>query len=248
MFKVDRHRLILAALARRRRVSLAELERELGATRITIQRDLVDLEKRGRLKRFHGGAMTADYDVDSFVHDDRLQVNRTAKKKIARTAMRLVAENSFVGLDGSSTTYFLAEEPFPAGVRVVTAGIDTFQRLQQQPTRVHTILTGGRTHPLTGTLVGPETISLINSFSYDIVFFSVFALNEHGLFDAQEDDAAVKRAFMQRAARKVLLFDCTKLDKKSGARVCTCDEIDLVITDRPLPPALEKIFRGRRLG
>ena len=53
--KIDRQRVILNLLSDKGSITLNELEDELSCSRITIQRDLVELEKKGMLGRVHAG-------------------------------------------------------------------------------------------------------------------------------------------------------------------------------------------------
>ncbi|GAH25120.1 unnamed protein product, partial [marine sediment metagenome] len=54
--KIERQRIILNLLTDKTSITLMELENYLDCSRITIQRDLVELENKGLLNRVHGGA------------------------------------------------------------------------------------------------------------------------------------------------------------------------------------------------
>ena len=55
MWQEDRHQRIRALLATLERVSTERIMAELGVSRETVRRDLVDLEALGELRRVHGG-------------------------------------------------------------------------------------------------------------------------------------------------------------------------------------------------
>ncbi|RME85913.1 MAG: DeoR family transcriptional regulator [Caldilineae bacterium] len=57
MSVVERRRHILARLNREGQVSVAELSRELGVSRMTVHRDLRRLEEEGAVRRVRGGAV-----------------------------------------------------------------------------------------------------------------------------------------------------------------------------------------------
>jgi DeoR/GlpR family transcriptional regulator of sugar metabolism len=44
-----------------------------------------------------------------------------------------------------------------------------------------------------------------------------------------------------------MLIDSTKLIAGSGIQICSNDEIDYVVTDKPDQPLLKKIFRDKLL-
>lgn len=246
MLKVDRHRHILHTLHHEDRLLLSDLEAALGVSRITIQRDLQELEQNGHLKRFHGGAMRTGYTPDSVDHHDRMQINRAEKRRVARQAVTLIAPDSFVALDSSSTTYYMSEELFPPQVRVVTTDIDAFRNLTDQ-SHVDVVLTGGHLHSRTRTLIGPEAISVVRQFRFDAFFFSVYAIGPDGLYDAHEDDAAIKAEFMERAKQRIVLLDSSKFRPTRGAKVCGIHDIDTLITVGEPPGDIASELRGKTI-
>ncbi|MFW6597257.1 LacI family DNA-binding transcriptional regulator [Propionibacteriaceae bacterium Y2011] len=57
MFAEARRQVILRRMARDGEVTVAELAREWGLSRMTVRRDLTELEQQGRLRRTYGGAV-----------------------------------------------------------------------------------------------------------------------------------------------------------------------------------------------
>ena len=60
MLAEERHREILAALARQGSVRVTKLANRLSVTEETIRRDLDKLQDDGVLSRIHGGALATD--------------------------------------------------------------------------------------------------------------------------------------------------------------------------------------------
>lgn len=246
--KVDRHHRIMDLLARQRRALLPDLEEEIDASRITIQRDLVELEERGLIKRFHGGAMLADYEIAPLAHSRRMAVNREAKRRLAAAAVRYLRGGTFVAFDASSTVYYLSQCLLPDELTVITSGLDTFVSLQDANAgrRVYPILTGGRLQPETHTLVGPDALRTISDYHYEAFFFSAYSvIAGGGVYESNEENAVVKRAFAERSERRVLVLDQSKFDNRGGARICGIDEIDVAITDHAPDARLAELFGDR---
>jgi DeoR/GlpR family transcriptional regulator of sugar metabolism len=107
--KIDRHQRVLSLISSRKRLVLAALERALHVPRITVQRDLVELENRQLVRRFHGGAMAIDFSGDLFNYGLHRTVHVEAKERIAAKANGLLRANSVVCLDAGSTVCFLSE-------------------------------------------------------------------------------------------------------------------------------------------
>ena len=111
MTKVERHKMILNLLAERKAIALKDLEEIFHCARITIQRDLVELERKGLLTRIHGGATLKDFDPNAYSHENRLLLHAEKKQKIAKQAVLLLQEHLFICMDASSTVYYMSEHP-----------------------------------------------------------------------------------------------------------------------------------------
>jgi DeoR/GlpR family transcriptional regulator of sugar metabolism len=246
--KVDRHHRILEVLAVDQRALLPDLEELIEASRITIQRDLVELEERGLIRRFHGGAMLSSYDLAPLAHSRRMSVNRDAKRRLAAVAARQIKPDTFVGLDASSTIYHISDTTLPGGVTVVNSGLDTFVNLQAtNPGRgIQPIVTGGRFQPETHTLVGPDAIRAIGAYHYEAFFFSAYSvIAGGGVYEYSEENTEVKRTFVERSDRRILVLDQSKFGQRGGVRICGLDEVDLVITDGRPDTDLAEILGDR---
>ena len=245
--KTERHRTILNLLPEKTSITLKELENHLYCSRITIQRDLVELESKGLLNRVHGGATLKNFDLANYGHDKRLLIQSDRKKKIAKKAISLIKSNMYIFLDASSTSYFLSEHIFPDNVRIITSGIDTFLNLQKNK-NIQSILTGGRINPLNRTLVGPEAISVINQFHFNIAFFSADSIIEDkGVYSSDEEAAAISSAGIKNSDKKIFLFDSSKVHIHGGAKVCNLDTVDTIVTDDVENPYILKLFEGKIL-
>lgn len=245
--KIERHRTILNLLPEKTSITLKELENHLFCSRITIQRDLFELENKGLLNRVHGGATLKNFDLANYGHDKRLIIQSDKKKKIAKKAISLIKSDMYIFLDASSTSYFLSEHIFPDNVRIVTSGIDTFLNLQRNK-NIQVILTGGRINPQNRTLVGSEAISVIKQFHFNIAFFSADSIIENkGVYSSDEEAAAVASAGIEHSNKKILLFDSSKVHIRGGAKVCNLDIVDTIVTDDVEKPYILNLFEGKIL-
>ncbi len=243
--KTDRFRKIVSIVNSNQRVSLADLERQLGASRITVQRDLVELESRSLLRRFHGGAMSIEYSEELYDPDVKKTVNVTAKKRIAAKAAELVKEGFYIGLDSSSTVYYLSEALFAGQVLVLACGVDSYKNLSSRGD-IELVLAGGRLNKKTNTLSGYEMVSTIRRFQFDLVFISADSFTaDRGFFVAHPGEIEVKRALIESSKKTAMLMDASKICEANGTKVCDVDEVDFVITDSPNRPDLKKVFRDR---
>lgn len=244
--KIDRFKKIISTVNSNKRISLLQLEKLLNVSRITIQRDLVELENRKLLRRFHGGAMSLEYSEDLYDHDLKKSVNVAAKKLIAAKAAPLIKEGTYIGLDSSSTVYYLSETIFAGNVLVFTCSVDSFKNLLNRDD-IQVVLAGGRMHKKTHTLSGPEIIEMIGKFRFDMVFISAESyIPEIGFFDPHAEEVQVKRALIESANQTIMLIDSSKIAATAkGIKICDISEIDFVVTDKPEKSGLKNIFSDK---
>jgi DeoR family fructose operon transcriptional repressor len=117
---------------------------------------------------------------------------------------------------------------------VYTNALILAMTLAAKPTlEVHTL--GGRVRATTLAEVGAEAIRAITPLQFDVAFLGTNSVDRRlGLATPDAEEAAIKAAMIQSAAKSVLLVDHTKFAQRSLVRYAGIDEIDIVITGREL--------------
>ncbi|MDO9592590.1 MAG: DeoR/GlpR family DNA-binding transcription regulator, partial [Erysipelotrichaceae bacterium] len=93
-------------------VSIRQLSKELGVSEATVRRDLDELERQGRLKRQHGGAVLNSVvhtltQISDYPMNLRSTINCDKKKLVCDMASVLVEDDMCIYVDGGSTTAFI---------------------------------------------------------------------------------------------------------------------------------------------
>src|SRR4028118_445092 len=103
MLAHERFQAVSALLARRERMSVGELQRELDVSPATLRRDLAELEAQGKVVRVHGAVVHPAYfrGEPSFAQKQRSATG--AKRAIAKAAVALVPCKSTVWIDAGTT-------------------------------------------------------------------------------------------------------------------------------------------------
>lgn len=112
MFAEERQAEIAELVLTTRRVNGADLARRFDVTMETVRRDLAALEAAGRLRRVHGGAVSADQSTsDEKAISSRKHLNTPEKRRIAQAAFDLLRTSGAgaVVLDAGSTVEALAD-------------------------------------------------------------------------------------------------------------------------------------------
>ncbi len=240
--RLDRVRRILKL---RGIVKVDELREELGVSAATVRRDLAELERRGRARRVHGGAVAVRGRLDEPVFDDKTAIAAAEKKRIARAAAKLIGPDDSVFLDGGSTVLAMAPMLIEmTGVTVVTNSLRVAGALASGGPRM--ILVGGEFRALSQTTVGSLTEALIDRVHVDRAFMGPIGLSvREGLTTTDPREAQTKALVMAHAHEVVLLADAGKLGKVSFVRFGSPGDVDVLVTDRRADRKMLQRFRKK---
>ncbi|MBN1554074.1 MAG: DeoR/GlpR transcriptional regulator [Phycisphaerae bacterium] len=228
-------------------MSIAQLAKKLSVSEMTVRRDLDWLERKGRVRRTHGGAITTERMTFEFDFVARRQANRAAKQAIARRAVKLVSPGDKLILDAGTTTLELAHllKDFE-NLTVITPSLAVASELQYSP-GVQTVLLGGVIRKGSPDLNGLVTETVLDMFMADIAFQGADGIGDDGaLYTADMHMAKVDQKIRSRARRTYVLADSTKLGRPALTRHGFLQQVDALITDENLPPRRKKHLR--RLG
>ena len=227
---------ILEFLQRNQYASIEELANRLFVSPSTIRRKLNDLQKKGLITRTHGGAQLNDDNnfFPSFTF--RVHENSYEKKKIALAAIKLIKNGDLIFLDGTTSSFFIAEylSEFK-NIRVITNGIDTLSLLAKN--NISAYSTGGCIQDVNrSVLVGHYAEEMIGNFHADIAFFSARSVTNDGeIYDCFEEENVIRKAMIKHATKKVFLCDTTKFGKTSLFHLCSLNDIDYIVTNHNIP-------------
>ena len=241
MYAEERQRTIVNLAMRFDRVAVTELAHRFGVTTETIRRDLDVLNRRGILRRVHGGAVPAENVrlVETAVAE-REPAFSAQKARIGQAALAFLpsGDGSTVLIDsGTTTARFAAALGGGQEHTIVTNSVPIASQLAPlQNGPVH--LLGGRVRGLTQATVGGETVEALGRLHCDVVFLGTNGLTPtHGLSTPDPDEAAVKRAMVRSARRKVVLADSSKVGATLLISFASLSDIDVLVTDSGLPEA-----------
>ena len=216
-------------------VSVERLAQEFGVSNESIRRDLVAMERDGRLRRIHGGAVSLPAEQDAS-YGARSTVRLQEKRAIALAALALIKSGQTLFLDGGTTTAALAEELksvpelniLTNSLQVATSMASTQQRMGS---RVF-LLGGAIVHepPETG---GASTINDIYRFKADLALLSPFGVDVDGAAtNFFEHTAEIARAMVANSTSVALIADHSKIGVTSRVRFCELDRISALVTDK----------------
>jgi DeoR/GlpR family transcriptional regulator of sugar metabolism len=215
-------------------VTVAGLEKELGISAATARRDLTLLERQGKVKRTHGGAVPPGLTQHEDSFQQRLGEAVEQKKRLARAAAALLEADETVFIDSSTTAYYAARRILAgtSGITCLTNLVPVMDLFSTaDPSRTSMVGLGGIFRALTLSFVGPCTIHTIESYLANRAFLSVKGITAEGyLTDINPLEAEVKKAMIRHAERPVLLVDGRKFEQRGFSVIAHVTEVSLVIT------------------
>ncbi|HEU4636340.1 MAG TPA: transcriptional repressor AgaR [Edaphobacter sp.] len=227
----ERRQHVLSQIQRDGRVLVSELSDALGISRITIRKDLDNLESRGLVTRTHGGALAAQHpSLDPPVNEKHRQ-RLKEKQRIAEAAAKLTRDGDCILLDSGTTTTAVAHALRRLNqLTIITNGVNIAADLAN--TNFEIILLGGVMRKGALSIVGPSAEDMLREIRADILFLGVDGFDSNlGITTPNVLEARVNRAMVQAARRVVAVCDSTKFTRRSLAKIVPTSGIHAVITD-----------------
>ena len=245
MYAQERHQAIVDRARADGRVDVTALAADLDVTPETVRRDLTQLERRGLLRRVHGGAIPIERLGFEQGVDTRQALLSAEKEAIARAALAEIPDGGAILLDAGTTTYRLAELlPADRELSVVTHSLPIATLLAGRP-HLTLHLVGGQIRGRTLAAVGSWAERSYADVRADVAFLGTNGLTvEDGLTTPDLSEAVVKRAVVAAGKRVVVLADHTKIGRTDLGIVAPLDAVDTVVTDPGLDAALREELEG----
>src|SRR4051812_42972546 len=185
---------------------------------MTARRDLAELERRGVVRRTHGGAVLPSISAheDSFAR--RLDVEAAEKARLPEAAVDRLTPRENIFLDSSTTTYYVARRLVETGLAatVLTNSLPVLELLfKEGGPAVEVTGIGGSLRRPTRSFVGPFAVRTVQGHFADRLFLSVKGVAANGMLtDADPLEAELKRTMIEQAGDAVLLIDQSKLSAR----------------------------------
>ncbi len=238
MLVAERYEKIVGLVNERGSIRVSELSELCRVTEETIRRDLDRLERAGRLRRSHGGAVSVKetaglhpeipYAVREITHADE-------KKRIALEAIKRISPKDRILLDASSTAWYMAADVPDIDLTVLTNSIKVATELSGKE-KIQVISTGGILAQRSLSFVGPLAERSLDAYHVDKVFLSCKGVHlERGISESNELQARIKERMIGMADEVVLLADSSKFGVQAFTHVADLSEVDTIITDRRMP-------------
>ena len=225
-------------------VSLAELcEMFPEVSDMTLRRDIEFFEKNGAAIKVRGGARSVKFigDTTEDTITSRLNVHIEEKTKIGRAAAQYLEAGRSIFFDAGSTVECTAR--FVPQERMTFTTTSPSVALELCRSGIHVVnIAGGRVDRDNLSVSGMYAMKFIEDMNIDIAFLSPSGMSLDGAFTCGNySDCEIKKTVADKARVVVMLMDRTKIDKTLPFTFCSMKDVDILVTDGPVPEEVAKI-------
>lgn len=244
MFAPERQRAIETIVRQQGRLAVSELARQLGASGITIRRDLRVLEAAGKIVRAHGGVLHPEL-LESEPGFERKAVDAVdVKRALANAVAAELPLRGQVFIDAGTTCLEVARRILDRReLTIVTNSIPLLQLGTQAKARV--IGVGGEVRAVSLALVGALALDWLKGLRFDVAVLAASGLEaKEGASTTELSEAAVKQLAAARAGKRVLVSHAAKWNRPAAVGFAAWEVFQVFVTDAKLS-AVEKALLRR---
>ncbi|MDG6894437.1 DeoR/GlpR family DNA-binding transcription regulator [Volucribacter amazonae] len=236
----NRHKIILALLNDLKKLSVHQLAERLNVSLETIRRDLALLSQAGLIYRTHGGAVNKETKDIGAPFQIRQRTRAEQKKYIASLVADYFFEDMVLGLDASSTSWYVAQLIPDMPCTVVTNSMHNINALASK-TKIRTIATGGIYSAKYHAFYGPLSERLLSRLHINISIFSCVGLDDTGaIWESNELNVSIKNKFIETSEQNFLVIDASKFNKRNLIKLADLSEFDILFSEKNLPESIIK--------
>ncbi|WP_349959957.1 DeoR/GlpR family DNA-binding transcription regulator [Rhizobium sp. ZPR3] len=246
--QIARRQMIAEAVMAEGSMRIEDLTERFGISLMTAHRDVDELVSRGLFRKTRGIVSAA---ATSLIESsDVYRANRQAneKKMIAAAAMQFIEPGQAIFLDDSTTVLQMASQlPAKVPLTAITNSLTLMNALKDMHD-VSLLALGGQYYNWCNAFMGRMTINEINRLRADVSFISMSAIIDDMVFHQSPEIVDIKRAMFESAAKRILLMDHTKFERRALHSFAHLSEFDVVIVDEKTPAAHLERMRNKNIN
>jgi DeoR/GlpR family transcriptional regulator of sugar metabolism len=206
----------------------------LGVSASTVRRDLEKLERRGVIKRIHGGAAASDgAQRTDRVPEPASRPESWNGERIGRAAANRVQPYETIYLGPGSLTLETAKAlASKANVTIITNSLEIAYWLATH-SDLAVALTGGRVGRPRDRLDGPLVRNALRTLRADrVIIESVGISPDQGLMDVDLEQAELCRELIEAPGETIVLVPPERIGRVGGVLIGPASDADVIITGR----------------
>lgn len=224
-------------------ISVASLSELAGVSPVTVRRDLVELEAAGLLRRTHGGAVRTMQRGNPLPFELRHREGLDEKTRLAAGVSALVADYESVIVDNGTTCYAVALQLAGRPITALALSLHAATALAAVP-GCEVIVPGGTVETDSLACTGTQVLEAIRAMRVDTTILGACSASPlAGLTSTSLEDARIKRAAIDSAARRILAVSADKLTRSSSFKFGEPAELTHLVTTADAPEDVLSLYR-----
>lgn len=243
MLQEERQQFILQRINVHHKVLTSDLCQLLNVSLDTVRRDLTELERKGKLVKVHGGALS---NMFHYPYQQPEVYAREEKVAIARKALSLIKDGMVILAAGGTVMLELARI-FPENFRGTFFTVSPLVGLEvTQRSTAEVILLSGRLARNSYICTGSSVINQLSEIRADLCLMGTNGISlEEGVTDNDWEVVQVKKAMVRSAESTAVLTISEKLGTARRMQVSPLTAIDHLVTE--LHPEDERLMEFSKL-
>jgi len=214
-------------------VSVSQLAELFHISEVTIRSDLTEMEQGGQLRRIHGGAVSSKRAYYEMSLNDRMEVHREEKLRIAKACADLIRDGDTLMIDSGTTCQLLARELAErSNLTVVTNALMIAQEFVYNRS-VNVILLGGNLDLQYQFTFGNDAITQLQKYRSDKTIIATDGIGvSHGLTTYHHQERDVSRLMIERSNAAIVVADHSKIGKEGFSNITGISSIGVLVTNK----------------
>lgn len=236
----ERRAMIAEEVSRRLSIQVSDICSNFSVSEVTARGDLAALEKMGKLRRTHGGAVSINRVISVSFPDQRMNTNIEAKKSVGARAARYVADGDSLFIDTGTTTLEFARALYgKKDLTIVTNDIAIAMFADSNLPDADVLLLGGVLRKNHRYITGTLTKRNLSDIYADKAFMATDSFTPgRGFTTEYMANADTKTSMIEHATKRFMLMDSSKIRHSCFLRFAEISDFDVVITDCDVDGAL----------
>lgn len=225
--------------------SPSELARLFGVSKMTIHRDLKQLDDQGHLNKQHGVVIPNNPTQFSYTQISKTHNNAAAKSAIGQfAANHLIDSNAdSIIIDSGSTTLALVNALPDTPINVMVNSLPALNILAgHKQTQVYAL--GGRLSEAFFAFEGSVAFDMLRNCHFTKAFLGAEGIDlKTGITTANTANAQLTRLMADQADHVYILTDLSKFNHRALASVMPFDGITGIVTEKNVPDDYRERFK-----
>ena len=245
MSSLERHQRIIELVHEKGYESVINLCKELKVSAVTLRKDIKFLEKNNQLFRTHGGASVNNPFTIGRSVNEKEGLEREEKRSIAKKAAEYIESNDSIIIASGTTMLALAREiGAKQKLTVITSALQVAGELVNRG-NVDILQLGGMVRKSSSSVVGTYAELVLKDFYCTKLFLGVDGIDfDFGVTTSNSMESQLNRSMIKMVQKVIVLADHTKFGRRGFSKICGLDEIDEIITDKKIAPAILEKYRN----